>query len=1189
MRDNNFPQYVNVRIQYVYYDLISSSEVTENIVHQVHHEKILDCLEQNHFVLKKEDIIFLLKDDGADFIDDSIRIYEPAEDNYFQVPDDWELEVDENDPEFSLLFWIKSTNPNIKRKIDEVYAELKALKEAMGGNIHNYKLEMKASFEKYGNELEKLRTTNKLLFHQLAEIHKKMLPEIPDHSSDDSDHDDKSSNKSIPDPDTRLGKSRGIDIALMYSEPLVKRDAIGIVSLGDPVDYEEECNRLLDLLKSKEKRVDVYFEIATVENLVNVLSLSPKILHIICHGEFSKENNQFYLCFEEDGELKELYSSDLKDKLAEIKLKTQIVFVNACHSEEVARVFQEAGVPCVIAVQSELKIEDHIAQKFSETFYWQLFEGQSINEAFNLARVAVRSAKDIYTCCCAHSHKEDCEWYKLAKEEGFEKAHHLHTPTCTSCKHNNKFLHNQNCKWAQDFLMFVCGMFDLPDETLHACCCSPEYPHNEVMKFKLLCTNEEFGKKALFKNPEKGKVTIKSYHSCVDQKFPVKRLTGRNKELYGMYEALMDKDKKYINLYGIEGVGKSSLMKQIANYLFERGIFKDKISLIALDRTPSILHFRSDLFKEVSGAYDLKTFSESIKKSKALFILDKCDRFIKQETEEFRRDLAWISEYAANVKFVIITNEMINLKLTGVSYVNMRELKKIDAAKLLCKGAYASLKWDQRNIYKLQEHGIFDLIPLTPQGIWSITEKLRHGKKTLDEIEREMLLERENNDGNPVNELDEATKMTLEDIRSLDETAYELFIFICLFPAGLAYQDLEMLEIQKKIPPNWKYILLSFLTAKVNFDDHVTTPGETPGLNVTEIDRNSFKPDNYIWITIDKNPNNNDIYFVPTQFLTRYIENHLIEDCLEANIKKLEYIALLSLAIIEKAKLNYEYNEKLIEFSMVSHYGIWEIGERKYFDLYNDRNQILYIKNLPYDQTNLKKCFQSHKSNFLCCIEPKVIQDILQEDESKNEHIIEILEVLYLSVPTLFKIMQTSDSEAQELASSAERYLDFLNEDPRLQALKVKINLFLTALNLSSKDPQKLPLVKVQLGLLGEQEGDIQDEDMRKYITSELEFARAIMLYKEFKANHKGKETNYKELKALLKGAKARLPDYRMFDVNKAKITILECKVREAYGITEIEKELVEDIDQALAILTSYKSQKLLMKAHYIAASLKAE
>jgi len=408
---------------------------------------------------------------------------------------------------------------------------------------------------------------------------------------------------------------------------------------------------------------------------------------------------------------------------------------------------------------------------------------------------------------------------------------------------------------------------------------------------------------------------------------------------------------------------------------------------------------------------------------------------------------------------------------------------------------------------------------------------------------------------------------------------------LCIFPAGLSYSDLEELENQHKIPKNWKSILLSFLTTKVNTDDHF----ETPSADIEEIDRSSFKPDNYIWITIEKNPQNNDIYFVPTQFLTRYIEDNLIEDSLDQNIKKLEYIALLSLAMIKAMKNSHEYDEKLIEFSTVSEYGIWKIHQGKYFDLYVERNHCFYIKDISNDLTNLRKTFQSHKSNFLCCFEPKLIQDIFQEDETKQNYIIEILEVLFISVPTLFKLMSNDDSEAKELANSAKRLLAFLSDDPRLQLLKAKLNLFLTALDLSSNDPQRLPLAKNQLGKLTEQEGDIMDGEIRNVVASEIEFAKSVIFHKEYKANHKDPELTYQELKKLLRSAKLRLPEEKMLEVCKAKIILLECKIREFYDGSNyhIERDHIEDMEKALGILKRYDADRLLMKAYYLNARLK--
>ena len=82
---------------------------------------------------------------------------------------------------------------------------------------------------------------------------------------------------------------RTLDIAIIYSEPLVRKMGKNTESLGDPVDYEEECTKLLDILQAKKKKIDLIFEIASHDRLVSLLAKGPIILHIICHGEYNKE------------------------------------------------------------------------------------------------------------------------------------------------------------------------------------------------------------------------------------------------------------------------------------------------------------------------------------------------------------------------------------------------------------------------------------------------------------------------------------------------------------------------------------------------------------------------------------------------------------------------------------------------------------------------------------------------------------------------------------------------------------------------------------------------------------------------------------------------------------------------------------------------------------------------------------
>ena len=67
----------------------------------------------------------------------------------------------------------------------------------------------------------------------------------------------------------------------------------------------------------------------------------------------------------------------------------------------------------MIAVQSNLKIQDKAAQIFSKSFYMELMQGNSIKQAFKSAKdsLIAKHHSSCYTCCCAHKHTDSCLWY----------------------------------------------------------------------------------------------------------------------------------------------------------------------------------------------------------------------------------------------------------------------------------------------------------------------------------------------------------------------------------------------------------------------------------------------------------------------------------------------------------------------------------------------------------------------------------------------------------------------------------------------------------------------------------------------------------------------------------------------------------------------------------------------------------
>ena len=96
------------------------------------------------------------------------------------------------------------------------------------------------------------------------------------------------------------------------------------------------------------------------------------VLHFSGHasGKWLKlENNKF--------------SSDQLDRLLTDSDHLQLVFLNACSTEEVMEHLKEQGVKCIIYTGRDVK--DELAYEVSKSFYTNLFNGKSIEEAFQKA------------------------------------------------------------------------------------------------------------------------------------------------------------------------------------------------------------------------------------------------------------------------------------------------------------------------------------------------------------------------------------------------------------------------------------------------------------------------------------------------------------------------------------------------------------------------------------------------------------------------------------------------------------------------------------------------------------------------------------------------------------------------------------------------------------------------------------
>lgn len=758
----SLPMKTGLVIKYIYANVKQDFDVSSSFpfnVHQVDDALVEKIISPQATCINRSDLFKLLKEDGAYFYHDTVRILNPQTKTFICLGKDFRYDFSQipstptsepTRPVNEIMLWIQGIDKPFKNRIKSLSHRVRRLEKQQQELLK--KVDMGSPVAQLPRPLP-LHTLDPDIYFNLPASRRSSAMYCVDSRNNLDEGEKQNSFTALPrlseNAETSNTNKQKLGLAIMYAEPLVRREGKNLSTLPDAVDYEEECSKIYETLDQKGLQIDIIIEIATRENLINVLSRNPTILHIICHGEYDNDRNQFYLCFENaEGQMDPMYASDLRAILETLKTRVQLVFVNACHSEQVARVFEDAGVPCVIAVQSQLQIADVVARKFAQVFYDYIFDGFTLGEAFENARLASRSA-DSLSCCCAHAHKRNCKWYKKAATEGYYKAHLYHDPCCTGCPKAKEHVHKYACKWANEFLQEALQddedildpiRFDAENMEIKTCCCSPDLPHDESMKFLKLLQKNSIGldKLVLFEEREPGKVVNRKHYNILEQKYPVKRLIGRNKSMHELFK-LVKSEEKFVLLYGQSGVGKTALVKQLANYLYARDYFRFKISIIMMEKITSVSYFKSELMKEIDFAYDFKSFCQAVKHKECLFILEKCDGLIERNRHDFVEFLNEIAENTKKVSFILITNQLYQLNLRA-NAVELGNLSAVDAAKLLLLSTNTDkLSWRIRNIDTLKRSKLFqENQSFSPHAIWWISQRLNQCGD-FEKVEKEIL------------------------------------------------------------------------------------------------------------------------------------------------------------------------------------------------------------------------------------------------------------------------------------------------------------------------------------------------------------------------------------------------------------------------------------------------------------------
>ncbi|MBU7017340.1 MAG: tetratricopeptide repeat protein [Theionarchaea archaeon] len=175
-------------------------------------------------------------------------------------------------------------------------------------------------------------------------------------------------------------------ILYLVSAPFVAAD-------GSPLnvlDMKSERDVLVRELSSCKRACFLRIGSSTVDELTRGVEEGFNILFVSCHG------HQESLLFEDGKGGSQPVSGDYLKKLIGAGRSFKLAFVSACHSEKIGALLVEAGIPHVVAVKSDVPVLDQAAIVFVGQFFRSLFRGESVQKAFDMAKLRVEGSSELW-------------------------------------------------------------------------------------------------------------------------------------------------------------------------------------------------------------------------------------------------------------------------------------------------------------------------------------------------------------------------------------------------------------------------------------------------------------------------------------------------------------------------------------------------------------------------------------------------------------------------------------------------------------------------------------------------------------------------------------------------------------------------------------------------------------------------
>jgi len=368
--------------------------------------------------------------------------------------------------------------------------------------------------------------------------------------------------------------------------PQVKVKGYDVIPIGMTTRFSSDFRqRILQMFKEKKRVVNIKFDTLTRETIRQISLSGCRVLHL------SSDFQDFdHLCVEgKNGIVDYISLDDLQSLLAPegYKVNIDVVVVAQPMSKRIAKAISELGVPHVVGFDFIDKQKNIFMQNlfslpalyncvytFCEEFYKRIVEEKTIKDSFKLARqILFTKIKD---------------------------------------------------------LNFELGLENIDMESIGE---GPIlYPKRDSHLNKIFDSNEADERKIL----KPGKfIDTSNVRGPTNISKNLQPYTGRKRELYYALAALSNETVKVVNVFGLQGIGKTRFLHEVSYFLNCRNKFSDGIFYIALKRVRSVEQFKTELRKiNIGGGQNLEVFS-NLENKNILLVLDDIDTMLKWNNTQF--------------------------------------------------------------------------------------------------------------------------------------------------------------------------------------------------------------------------------------------------------------------------------------------------------------------------------------------------------------------------------------------------------------------------------------------------------------------------------------------------------------------------------------------------------------------------